>query len=343
MLSLVEVANEGASGMNRYLGIAALLGICPAANAETLNIAGYYAAGADVERKVETIVVEDFVGDAGPELSFLLTDQLADIEIEGRGWFSIVPESLADRYLATRTSYSGLDSDGTAKGHNFFPTVAALQGSVHTQINEYDTDAKEVEKCVKKVDGDCVKRETVTYECRVFSVGYSPSVRLTASDGTVLYRDSRYLDADQTYCMDEADTPDPYEMLESLAQSYSYAVRLDLAPHYRDEDIRILERRKGMSKPDAKRFKEAVRLTKTDPNAACLAFGELEADNQQHLSVLFNIGLCHESAGDLHASLDYYTRALEVSPKKHQAKAGLSRVISRIDAERQIVDHLSST
>ncbi|MEE1878521.1 tetratricopeptide repeat protein [Altererythrobacter litoralis] len=321
--------------MKKTIGICTLIYAGSALQAETLPVEGIFAGEANIDARVQTIAFEGFGGDAGPELSFLLSDILSAVEINGQPWFAIVPAAtLAELH-------SGVNEDAEGKAIDTGPT-AVLQGSARTEFWEESAGVKKVISCGKKERGDCVEKRKEVYDCHLLSVGYRPMLRLVASDGTLLYESNKYLKTYQKYCEDEAAAPNPDDLLNSLAAQYAYSVRVDLAPQFRSDKFRISENRKGMSGDDARSFKKAIQLTKSDQLAACVAFNELEAANPAHVSVLLNIGLCHESQGDLQLARDYYNRTLDLNSGKDEAQAGLDRVVSRLIARQQVSEHFSS-
>jgi Tfp pilus assembly protein PilF len=84
-----------------------------------------------------------------------------------------------------------------------------------------------------------------------------------------------------------------------------------------------------------------VKATDDNVTLACEGFEALEATNPAHVSVLFNIGLCHESRGELEGAIDYYGRALEVDPGRDYPTDGLRRVRSRMRAEEHLAQRAS--
>ncbi|HAU21316.1 MAG TPA: hypothetical protein DCS24_01775 [Erythrobacter sp.] len=328
--------------MKKIIGIAALTCACSAAQAETLEVAGVFAAEANMDARVQTIAVEGFGGDAGPELSFLLFDVLSAIEIQGQNWFSIVPAAMLADLRASETDREGESEEDKTSNKNWLGSMTLMQGSARTDFWVNSAGTKKVISCGKRENGDCVEKREDVYQCIMLNVGYRPTVRLLASDGRLLYENSEYLESYEKSCDDEVGSPSPHVLLDSLAQQYARSVRRDLAPQFRSANVLLLERRKGMSKEDARSFKEAVRLTKTDPIAACRAFETLESTNRAHVSVLFNIGLCRESEDDLGQARDYYTRTLDIDSGKDQARAGNDRVMSRMIARHQVSEHFSS-
>lgn len=302
----------------RPLLLVAMWGAAVPSAAETLPVAGNYAAPTDAAISVQTIAVENFGGDKGAALSFALSDRLDSVSIEGKPFFQIFPTA-------------GDDVD------------AVLRGSANVEVVETALDDRKVTKCKERdKDKKCIREKVTYYDCARIDVSLYPRIRLIARDGTELYSQRDSLESTKSYCENDYSTPTANQMLEELVQSFAARTRYDLAPVYRDEAIRIMESRKGMSRADKKAFRAAVRATKRDVTAACDGFMALENTNSHHASVLFNIGLCHESRGELDSAADYYKRALAVEPGKDYPTSGLQRIESRRLAERQIADHFGN-
>lgn len=292
-----------------------VLGV-PAA-AETLPVAGVYAARTDGAVGVSVIALESFGGDMGAEVSFALDDALASVSIEGQDWFLVVPTS-------------GDDVD------------AVFRGSASSDVSYRRIDDKKKEgKCLEKNDkGKCIERETIYVRCREMLVELRPSVRLIAVDGRQLYDDRDTLSETRRFCEDESE-PSSNSVLDKLASEYAAKVRLDLAPVYRSEGIRVMETRKDLNKADRNPFRDAVRQTKSDVSGACDAFAALEVNNPGHVSVLYNIGLCAEGQNDFASAQSYYQRALAIEPDKEYPAEGLRRIRDKERAMRQIDEHFA--
>ena len=61
-----------------------------------------------------------------------------------------------------------------------------------------------------------------------------------------------------------------------------------------------------------------------------------EPGNPDHPSVLFNLGLCEESAGRLREAHDYYQRVLVGGDGDDYARLGVSRIEGRWRANAQL-------
>lgn len=312
------------------LGMFALAG---AAAAETLPVVGIYAAGADAPSRAQSIAIAEFSGRGGERLAFAIDTALRSAMIEGRPYFDL---SFAAPAFGDAYTYDGGAGQAVTRGG----PDAVLRGIGDVEVRDTDSGSKEVEECVARDDSDrCTERKKVTYPCRERNVTLRPEVRLVSREGELLYAKGDTLVASRRFCEDEKTTPPVSGMIEELASRFAAEVRGDLAPTRRYDNIRVLESREGMSKADSAAFRAALRLTKTDIAAACQAFEALEATNPQSITILFNIGLCQESAGELEAAAQTYEQVLAINPGKSEAREGLARLASRSRAESQLFIH----
>jgi hypothetical protein len=310
------------------------------AQAESLTIAGIYPAGEDAPSEVREIAIDNFGGQAGERLAFAIEDNLRGARIEGEEWFTITLNSTGRDVVIIYDRREG--AQGAPDIARSGPE-AVLRGTASVEVNEYASGTKDVEKCVKRDDrDDCIERKTETYKCRTLAVNMRPELRLVARAGRSLYSRSELRTNEERFCADEQYRPSVDNLVQRLIDAFASEVRYDLAPVQRVENVRVLETRKGLAKADSTAFRAAVQLTKNDPYGACLEFGRLEATNPDHTSVLFNIGLCHEGAGDLDAAEDYYRRTLALKAGTDYAESGLSRIASRRRAEMQLAMHYGS-
>lgn len=319
---------QGAAG-----AVVALCGTAAALQAETLPVAGVYAAGADAPSRAQSIAIADFAGRGGERLAFAIDSALRAAVIAGRPWFDLTftAPAFGDRY-----TYDGGASPGGTGGAARGGPDAVMRGIAEVTWRDVDAGTKEVEVCPDGTKGEnCGEKKKVSYPCLSREVTLRPEVRLVSREGELLYGKGDTLAASRRFCKDEGGSPNVDSMVEDLARQFAAELRRDLAPEFRAEDVRVLESRDTIAKPDRDAFKAAVRMTKTDIAAACRGFAALEATNPADVSVLFNIGLCHESAGELEAAAERYRAVLGVKPGKLEAQGGLARIASRLRAERQ--------
>lgn len=317
--------------------------VCCAApvQAETLPVEGIYGARVNVPADIETIAVERFSGDRGFALQDALTEAMQAPVFEDQPFYYLVPAALAsgERVIVIR---EGATTDGEASEVAISDTGserpdALLAGHAGTNFTDYQTSPKVERECIARDDdGKCTERRRIEIDCREVTVSYEAQVTLIAQDGSTIYRGSDRLSQNQRYCADEYATPDPDAMIAGLESQFFARVQRDLMPRFTRQAPRLMERRRGLSRPDRRVFKDALAASNGDINAACAAFRSLEQANPRHVSVLFNIGLCLESEDNLDLALDYYARALEIEPGKDYPMAGQRRIRSRLSGEAQL-------
>mgnify|MGYP003295915257 CR=1 FL=1 len=322
----------------RLVWLIGLGAVCAGASAqaETLPVAGIYAAGTDAPSRVRSIAIGDFSGRGGERLAFAIDTALRGAVIEGRPYFDLTftAPAFGDSY-----TYDG-GAASPARPARGGPD-AVMRGIGEVQWRDIDAGTKQVEECAAKGDdGKCLEKKPVDYPCQSREVTLRPEVRLVSREGELLYAKGDTLTTSQRFCKDEKGSPSVDAMVEELARGFASGLRVDVAPEYRGEDIRLLESRDGIIKSDHAAFKAAVRQTKGDINGACRSFEALAANNPRDVSVLFNIGLCRESVGDLEGAGELYQMVLDVRPGKLEAQQGLGRIASRLRAEQQLALHL---
>lgn len=294
------------------LAAAALWSISGAA--ETLPISGIYPAGSDSAAAMEVIAVERFGGADGQQLGIAIADRLRAVTIEGQPWFRVVPDT----------------------GSGDFD--ALLQGTATAEIGRREAGTREEETCAERdEDRKCLRKVKEKIPCWSHVVRLDASVRLVGREGELLDAFDREDEETKRYCQGDS-RPSSEGLVRQLAGRYADAVRANLAPVERAETTRVMESRKGLADDDSRAFREAVRLTKTDNAAACAAWAALEPRNPQHISVLFNLGLCAESVGDLDQADAYYRRAVTAQGDTSYIRQGLERIAARRRADAQLAN-----
>ena len=306
-----------------------------AATAEVLTIEGIYAARDPGAIEVEEIVVERFGGEIGEQLALALTDRLEAIALDGQPYFGLrAATGGGDRvYVYGADTPAGGNSPMERAG----PVTATLRGTASSEVTETLSGTTKQTRCLRKNEkGKCVEKTIDVYECRELTVSLAPELRLVAAERGTLYAARDRLSRSVRFCGNDSSIPSALPMMEELIDRFATRVRLDLAPQFRREDVRVLESRKGLAKGDSAAFKQAVKLTKNDQLAACLRFNELAERNPGQASAVFNAGLCSERDGRLEEAAAKYRRALATGEGEAYSRAGLERVASRLEAEQQL-------
>lgn len=280
--------------------------------AETLPVSGVYPAGNDAAAALGTIAVEPFGGVDGSQLAIAAADRLRGVTIDGEPYFRVLPSGTSE------------EAD------------AVLQGTAGAEASRRESGTREDSVCVERdEDRDCIRREKRKIPCWDQVVRLDAAVRLIGIDGELIHAFDREDEQAERFCQGD-DRPSTERLVRELAARYAEGLRGDLAPVERSEQVRVMETRKGLSGDDSRTFRDAVRLTKDDAEAACAAWAALEGRNPDNAAVLFNLGLCEESRGELYAAHDYYRRVIAAGEDTGYARQGETRIEGRWRANAQL-------
>lgn len=304
--------------MRSYLP-AALLAACAfsaPARGEVLQISSIMPAGSNEVAALRAIKVDRFGGTDGEALSFRIEDSLRGAAIDEQPWFQIIPAS--------------------ASGNG----EALLRGTAEAEMTSkrYTEDREE---CVKDANGKCTpEKRKFKVRCQSRRFELAVMLRLTRFDGSLIWSDDRPETYEDRSCEDESAAPRTgNDIVRDLIVRVGKRIRSDFAPFRQSENVRVNENRKGLIKPDADRFKQAIKLTKTDPGAACEVWGALDAAYPAHQAVQFNIALCDEWRARDDSAQERYRRIITADPRYQPGRDGLARISIRDNARRQIAAH----
>jgi hypothetical protein len=295
------------------MGLAGALLISGAAQAEVLPIQGVYPADRDAAAAMGSIAIEQFGGSDGPDLSIRIGDALQAVTIGGQPYFRVLAGSGG--------------ADGILRG----TATAEITRSRYTEKRD---------KCVSKdANGKCTERRKEEVRCTRRTIELVPNVRLIARGGALVHSYSQPESVQDSRCEDDSGQIRSQEaIVREFSDRIAARLRDALAPTERRESIRVIEDRKGLSREDGEKFKNALRLTKSDWRSACRQRQAIADANPSHAATVFNIGLCDEAAGDLDSAEKLYRDAAQLS-RAGSISDGLRRIDARRRAARQLEAH----
>ena len=287
-------------------------------HAETLPVSTMAPANTNDAIGIDVIMIDDFEGSAGPDLKYALMDRLAAINVEQGPFFKVVPSDKA-----------GSGASGIRRG--------TLFGMAQVDVDEIELDPRIEKTCIEEKDDECVRYRTTEVACYAIVVSLNANVRMVAELG----REERYSNGGERarrleYCAGD-DRPTISEIGQSLIDGFAREVRMDFAPRRGGEQVRLLEKRKGLSKEDRATFKRALALTKHDQIGACALFDRLAKSNFDHQSVRFNTAVCRESEGDLRQALNDQ----KIIEGRHGSHSYVRTAIARLQATLAAKDQVS--
>ncbi|MFC3307693.1 hypothetical protein [Blastomonas aquatica] len=301
----METARAVAAALAMVAGLSAV-----PASAETLTIEGLYPARTRAAADVESLVVERFGGRDGRALSFALEGMLAELSVYGQPYFRVV----AERSTA--------------------PADAVLSGIADAVVESQSIEETRKECVEEDGNGKCLRKEDVKIKCQRRTVTLNPSVRMARiDDGAIVYQRQIYQRDQIVICPDRNASRSVPDTVDALIGNVVAEVRLDIAPVYRTESIRVLEVRKGLDKDQSNRFREALKATDRNPQGACDIWQALDGEVPGQSSIVFNLALCAEQRGELDDALVRYRQAQTLLPRERGINAAFDRINARQAAE----------
>ncbi len=278
--------------------------------AETLTVEALYPAANREAAQVGSLVVERFGGRDGRELSFALEGALAQIAVRGQPYFRVVAE---------RSSA---------------PAEAILSGVANAVI-ETEPAEETRKECVERDGNDkCIRKEEIRIRCQSRIVTLNPSLRMARlDDGGIIYQRQIFQRDQVVICPDRQAGQSVPDTVAMLIGNIAAEVRADIAPVDRADAIRVLEVRKGLDKDQSNRFRDALKATARNPQAACDIWQALDGEVPGQGSIVFNLALCAEQRGDLDDALVRYRQAQTLLPRERAIDAAFERIAARRTAE----------
>ena len=297
------------------LATAAILSAAPVA-AETLRVQGIRPADDAALIGVESIASGRFGGQDGDMFAMMLEDRLREASFDGQPLWRVLP-SVQGRE----------DAD------------AFMTGYAQADVT-YTKELAKREECVERDDRDkCVRKEWTERECRRRTISMTGEIRFTSFDGALLYRNEAREEQSLVICKGDDAPPSEEGVVRTLASGLSTRLTAPLIPYRQSRNIRVSERRKELPKADQELFKQALKATKREAYQACVIWSEMGARHPANATLLFNQGLCRESAGDWAGAEAFYRQTLTINPKEDYASDGLKRLNSWRRGEAQIAEH----
>ena len=297
------------------LFVIAAFSAAPAA-AETLRVEGIRPADNPALIGVESIAAGRFSGQDGDMFAMMLEDRLREASFDGQPLWRVLP-----------SVHGREDAD------------AFMTGYAQADVT-YTKELAKREDCVERDDRDkCVRKEWVERECRRRTISMTGEVRFTSFDGALLYRNEAREEQSLVICKGDDAPPSEESVVRTLASGLSTRLTAPLIPYRQSRNIRVSERRKELPKADQELFKAALKATKRDAYQACVIWSEMGARHPNNPTLLFNQGLCRESAGDRAGAAEFYRATLAINPKEDYASKGLSRIEYWNRGDAQVAEH----
>ena len=306
----------------------------------------------------KTVAVLPFYGPGGREFTSEFESVLAGIGIDDKPYFTLVDRASIDKVLSElKLSQSGLVDESTAAklgnligAQGIYTGVVAQNTSTDSPFWEWrQTCAQYEEKRDRQgrlIQGRCVRWRQYQVGCVRRAAVFSVSPRLVEVEtGRVLYSRTLTAQAESTGCEDTRPAENSLSLLARAKESVKAEFRRDVAPYYVTREIRLMDDTDGIGSADAKdkltRAMDYAQRGRLD--AACELWGQARILAPGAYALLYNLGVCAESRGDLDAALSLYRQSDKSLGKPHDdITLALTRVGDAIRNREKLREQLDS-
>ena len=306
----------------------------------------------------KAVAVLPFNGPGGREFAAELESVLAGIGIDDKPYFTLVDRATIDKVVSEmKFSHSGLVDERTAVK---LGKLVGAQG-IYTGIvnrNNYDDSqySERRQTCIqyeqKRDDkgrlyqGACIRWRYYQVGCMKRVANFAVTPRLVdVTTGRVLY--SRNLSAltDSSGCEDTRPVQSEMVLLEQAKERVKQEFRRDIAPYYVTREISLMDSTDGIGSKEAiDKIKRGIEYAdKGRLDNACELWGEARNIVPGSHALLYNLGVCAESRGDLDAALSLYKQSDRILGKPNDdISLALNRVGEAIKNRSKLKAQLGS-
>lgn len=306
-----------------------------------------------------TVAVLPFSGPGGAEVASEIEGVLGGISIDGKPYFTLVDRAQIDKTLSEmKLSQSGLVDQGTAARIGKMVGAQGIYTGMVTLSGINDSPYSERrQQCVERqmkydnkgnaYEGPCVRWRPYSVSCtkRVASFACSPKL-IEVSTGKILYARNLMGSADSSGCEDRTPVKGGDELLQKAKEFAKAEFRKNVAPFYVTREIALMDSTDGISSSEAKdKLKNGLDYAaKQRMDSACELWGEANNLSPNAASILYNLGVCAESRGDLDAALGLYKRADKLIGKPDDnVSLALDRVSEAIKNKKKLTEELKGS
>jgi tetratricopeptide (TPR) repeat protein len=296
-----------------------LSGCAPKIKVNMLQPAQYHEASL-----TKAVAVLPFSGPEGKEFAAEIEGVLAGIGIDDKRYFTLVDRAALDKTISEmQLSQSGMVDQKTAAKIGKLVGAQGIYTGIVTQNNHDDSKYHERRStCIQyetkrdkdgnTYQGACINWRSYNVNCtkRVANFAVSPKL-VEVSTGKILYSRNLSSIMESTGCDDTKPVQSELVLLGKAKEAVKKEFRKDVAPYYVTLEIKLMDSNDGIDSPEAKdKLKNGLAYAdKGRMDNACELWGEARNLAGNSPALLYNLGVCAESRGDLDAALALYKQA----------------------------------
>jgi hypothetical protein len=304
----------------------------------------------------KAVAVLPFHGPDGREFAAEIEGVLAGIGIDDKQYFTLVDRASVDKVISEmKFSQSGMVDQKTAVKLGKMIGARGIYTGVVSQNNYDDNSYSERRSTCTQYEqrrddkgrlyqGACINWRYYNVRCMKRVANFAVTPRLVdVTTGRILY--SRNLSAmmDSTGCDDTQPVQSETVLLEQAKERVKKEFRRDIAPYYVTREISLMDSTDGITSKEAidklKRGMEYAGKGRMD--IACELWGEARNLAVSSHALLYNLGVCAESRGDLDAAVSLYKQSDRILGKPNDdISLALGRVGEAIKNRSKLKEQL---
>ncbi len=306
----------------------------------------------------KSVAVLPFAGPQGRAFAAELESVLAGIGIDDKQYFTIVDRASIDKVISEmKFSQSGLVDEKTAVRLGKLVGAHGIYTGIVTR-NNYDdspyTERRQTclqyeqkrDKEGKLYRGACLQWRYYNVNCirRVANFAVTPRL-VDVTTGRVIYSRNLSSMMDSAGCEDTRPVESELVLLDQTKERVKQEFRKDIAPYYVTREISLMDSTEGIASKEAtdKLQRGLEYAGKGRLDSACELWGQARNLAANSYALLYNLGVCAESRGDLDAALTLYRQSDRILGKPNDdITLALNRVSEAIKNRTKLKEQLGS-
>lgn len=264
----------------------------------------------------KTVAVLDFKGNRGRETSSDIEALIAKAEVNNRKVFTVVDRDNINRILnEQKFQMTMANEDSIVNFGELIGAEAIWSGFAESRYNvsiSYETRSK----CSHYRDGKCMGYVSVSVPCEKRSLSFKASPKLTSvSTGKVIYskifegNESSYACKDDSYGWRTES-----QLFNAAERKFLAQFRLDIAPYAEEVMLSVMSKKDGTNKLSAQYLTNGIAFIKENrTEKACELWEKGLGETPEAISLIYNMGICSELAGNYEKAVELYEKAEDVS------------------------------
>lgn len=329
-----------------------LLNACATAIKTTALVPARYHEAAVLKE----VAVLPFDGRGGREFATEIEGILGSINIGDKQYFTLVERTKIDKVMnEMKFSQSGLVDESRAAqlgkmvgARGIYTGVINRATYVDKPYIEERSECIEREKSKSILGGKCLIWNKYHVNCmeRIATFEFTPKL-IEVETGRVVYSRTILKTADARGCSDDS-TPlaSAVELIGRAKDMAKEEFRRDVAPHYVNFEIVLMDSKDGIASKEAEnKFERALDYAKNNRmDRACELWGEARILSPNAPSILYDLGICAEITGDLEKAYDLYKKAdRELGKPDDNITKALSRVGEQLKKQKLLKEQINTT